>query len=208
MNRFRSGLTALVPDGWLARESIQFASAEGDTVVFASADFLPAGTTVEQFAEQYAEQLGQHLPEYKQLDVDNAQLSGGRSAIVRRFRWAPPDAEALTEIQVYTIENGRGVVATARAPEKRFDELEPHMRELLAGIGVAGPRPGGGIVRREESARARTYEAFEAGQLSTTPASAFGLEPTNGNPEAKAADEVSTVWGDMRSSWRQEREEL
>lgn len=207
MRIFRPTLTAFVPDGWLVRETIQLALPEHDAYVVASTDLVPDGTTPEDYAGQFEQALAGGLPGYEQLTVETVELQGGRSALVRKSRWSPPEGEPVAELQMYVVANGRGIVSTARVPEKAFDELEPQLRELLAGIGVDGHGPAGGILRRDESARSRTYEAFEVGRLTTSPAKAFGLEATNGD-EAEGPDQGATPWQDVRPSWQQVREEL
>jgi hypothetical protein len=207
MYRFTARLTALIPDGWFARESIQLASAEHDAFVVGSADVLPPGTTVEQYAEQYGEQLRERLPNYQELELEQATLPGGRPAFIRKFRWAPPDGDPVAELQMYTVENGRGIIASGRTAEETFGELEQRLRELLAGIGVGSAPPAGGIMRRDASPQSRTYDALETGQLSTTPTEAFGLDATNGSEDV-TPEQVGAAWGDVRTSWQQVREEL
>lgn len=208
-NRFRPGLTALIPEGWVVRESIQLASAEQNAYVVASVDVLARGTTAEQYAGQYEEQLRRRLPGYEEVLVETVELPQARSGFLRKFRWAPPEGEPITELQMYVVENGRVIVSTARAAEEAFDELEPQLRDLLAGIGFGPPAPAGGILRRDDSPAMQTYEAFEAGQLGTTAARAFGLEPADGDREPEATpDQVSAAWKDVRTSWQQVREEL
>jgi hypothetical protein len=106
---------------------------------------------------------------------------------------------------MYVVANGRGIVSTARVAEKAFAELEPQLRTILARIGVDGHRPTGGVLRRDGSARSRTYEALEAGQLATSPERAFGLENVD---EPRAEQRPGEPWKDVRDSWAGIREEL
>ena len=80
MKRYRTALTALIPDGWTVRESIEFASPEGEGYVVAAADVLPSTLTAEEYAERYGKQLSERLPEYEELQVEAI----GESAEYRR----------------------------------------------------------------------------------------------------------------------------
>src|SRR3712207_403018 len=104
----------------MARESIQLVAGEGIAYVSASAEFLPPETTAEDYAAQYEEQLRSALPAYEQLGVETVPLPRGR-AVVRKFRWTPPDGDPVTELQMYTVHDGRGIVSTAGAPATAFE---------------------------------------------------------------------------------------
>jgi hypothetical protein len=207
MRRYKPGLTALIPDGWLVRETLELASPEEKAYIIASGYVAPPETTPEQYAKAQGDLLRDRLRDFEELSLEETTLPNGHSAFVRSFRWTSPDDERIAELQLYTVENGRGVVATARGLAAGFDELEPRLREILAGIGVGGASAGRGVLRRDQSARGRTYAAFEAGQLTTTMAEAFGLAASSGNEETPL-DAVATAWKDVRDSWQRTREAL
>jgi hypothetical protein len=192
---FRSDLTALIPSGWLVRESIELASVDDNAYVTAAVDAVDPKTTAHQLAERYATVLSKQLSGYEEIRIDEADLPGGRSAVVRKFRWTPPSGEPVEELQMYAVQDGRGVVATAMARETGFDELEPKLRELLAGIGIGTPASAGGVLRSDGSARNRTYEVFEAGLLTTSPAR-----------EEADPGEPAPAWTEARASWQRARE--
>jgi hypothetical protein len=208
MERFRASLRGLIPEGWSVRESIELVSPQQSAYVAAAADFLPAGTTIEQYAEQLGTELRERLPGFEEIALEQTGVPGGSRALIRRFRWRPPDGEPVMEIQRYTLENGRGIVCAARATERTFAEHESQLQQLLAGIGVGVPAPLAGVLRRDESRAAKAYEAFEAGQIRTNTSKAFGFEGANGDAPARSDHEAAKAWNDVRTSWQQVREEI
>ena len=125
----------------MVRESIQFASPEGEGYVVAAADVLPSALTAEEYAEHYGTQLRERLPGYEELQVETIARGGGETAVIRSFRWSPPEAEPVAELHLYAVHDGRGIVARAGASADSFGELEPKLRELLAGVRLGPPAP-------------------------------------------------------------------
>jgi hypothetical protein len=181
-SRFRATLTAPVPDGWLVRESVELVSAPQSAYAVASSVTLSPGTTAEQFAESQRV-LSEGLPSYEGLAVETVELADGQPAVLRSFSWAPPDGAARSELHLCAVQGQRGILARAVSSAERFAEVEPTLRELLLGIGLGAPASRGGVLRRESTPREQTYAAFEAGQLTTTRAKAFGIESSIGERE-------------------------
>jgi hypothetical protein len=209
MHRFRSVLSVAVPDGWLARESIELVSTDERVYVAASVSALPPDMTLDQYAEDHSRQIGELYPEYEETGLDRVTLPSGRETIFRNLRWQPPEGDRLGEVQMYAIEDGRGILARACTPVDSFAQHEARLREVLSGITLGSASMSGGLVRRDDTPRSRTYDAFEAGRLSTTPASAFGLADaaSNGKGDAESRD-VAGAWKGARAEWQKAGERL
>lgn len=190
-----------VPEGWIARESIELASPEQQGYVFVSADLLPKALTADEYAEGYGKQMRERLSGYEELESENVELAGGQPAIVRSFRWTPPEGAPIAELHLYAVRDRRGILARASCAEERFTENEPRLREVLLGIDLGTPPSRTGVFRSDDSPQSRTFGAFEAGQLTTTRAEAFGLAPSNGDSDGDAM----TAWGEARDSWQKGR---
>ena len=63
-------------------------------------------------------------------------MLGGKSGYIRRFEWTPPDGVAVTQIQLYYAEEGRGYTATATTPSTQFERFEMQFRQLLGGLAL------------------------------------------------------------------------
>ena len=195
--RFRSRLTASVPEGWLLSESIELMSPDEAVSVLGTATLVSPETTLEQYAEQVAAELREHVPGYEELSLETVDV-GGRPAMIRNLRWTPEGGKPVSELQMYTVADGRALLAIARP---RGDMVEADLRALLAGIQLEQlPRTDAPIHRIETTARRQTYEAFEAGDLTTT-AQAFEPDGRDGDVQQAAP------WGDVRADWLQEQEQ-
>jgi DcrB len=202
VGRFRATLTAPVPKGWFVRESLELVSPPQNVYAVASVGTVEPETGVEDFAERHRAALSDRLPGYEELGTETVHLAGGPAAILRSFRWTPEEGGALAELHLYAVSGRRGLLARACSPADRFAEVESQLRALLTGIGVGTPSPQGGVLRSESTRRSQTYAAFEAGQLTTTREAAFGLTPSNGEPEPGLA------WAETRDSWQKARARL
>jgi hypothetical protein len=192
-SRFQAGLTALVPGGWLVRESVELASPTGEARVAASVDLVGPETSLEEYAGMYGEALVERLPQYEEVRVEPIAHPAGGRALLRRFRWTPEDAEAVGELQLYTLAGGRGVCATASTTETGLARLEPQLRSILLGFSLpAGPSPGG-LVRFADDPRNRTYAAFERGELATTLEQVLGGGGSDGTERE--------AWRSAREAW-------
>jgi hypothetical protein len=205
VQRFSAGLSIAVPEGWSARESIELASPEGTGYVRVTSDLLPAGLAADDYAERFAGQLRDRLPGYTELGAEAVQLAGGHG-ILLSFRWTPPDRDALAELHLYFVREGRGVRARALSPAERFPEVEPKLRKLLLGIGLGTPAAQAGVLRTGSTPRTRTYGGFEAGRLTTTRAEAFGVGSSNGEHDPGAGPAAAAAWKEARESWQKARD--
>ena len=74
--RFRSRLTASVPEGWLLSESIELMSPDEDVSVRGTATLVSPETTLEQYAEQVAAELREHVSGYEELSLETVDVGG------------------------------------------------------------------------------------------------------------------------------------
>jgi hypothetical protein len=102
----------------------------------------------------------------------------------------------LTQLQLYALEQRRGVVGTATAESESFGRLEPMLREILLGLGVPRAVASAPVGWLDDSPRRRTYLALERGELSAAPAStAAGAEPPSDGS-----------WSASREAWNEVRQ--
>lgn len=196
MRRFRPVLTGIAPDGWFARESIHLSDGGGGSVV-AAVEFIAPGTTLERYAQEYGEILSRELPGFAELDLSETTLASGAPGLMRRFRWTPEAGEPVTQLQLYALEGGKGVVATATAPADSFAELEPMLHELLRGIELPRAWVGGSVGLWEETPRHATYQALLRGEL------VAGREPR----DTAAGKNGDDGWADARRVWAETRKD-
>ena len=201
LHRFRPTLTTLVPEGWFAKESVQVFSDEAGGHVAASVDLLALDTTLEGYAELYGKVLTRQFPGYQELGLEPVTLRSGARALLRRFRWGAEEGRTLTQLQLYALEQGRGVVGTATAGGESFGRLEPLLRQILLGLGVprAGASPPVGWL--DDGPRRGTYLALERGELTAAPA------PTHAG-EGGAEPPPEGSWSRSREAWKAVREGL
>lgn len=176
MQTFVPGLSVGMPDGWIARESVVLASPDEGSYVRVTSELVPDALTTDVYADRYGKQLRERLPGYEELAVETVEIAGGRPAILRSFRWTPPEREARAQLHLYAVLGRRAILARAASSVDRFAEIESTLRELLLGVRLGTPASRGGVFRAQSMPRDRTYSAFEAGQLTTTRAKAFGGE--------------------------------
>ena len=196
VTQYRASLTALVPAGWLVRESLELAAPGAKARVGASGDYLDEATDLDEYARRYAELL-ERLPGYEELGLEEVSGATGERALLRRFRWTPEGGDAISELQLYSLAAGRGICATASALESDLPSLEAQLREVLRAISVAGVAAPGGLVRADASPRARTYEALERGELAAA----------RGNGGAEVVPEQPR-WEEARAAWEAAADEV
>lgn len=134
MQRFKPQLTAPLPEGWFAKESITLLAPDGQANIIASSEPLDPSIDTDRYAEVQGELLRKEFPGYREFAYEPAQMLGGRRGFIRRFEWTPPDGVPVTQIQLYYAENGRGYTATATTPSTAFERFELQFRQLLGGL--------------------------------------------------------------------------
>jgi hypothetical protein len=196
LRRFSPGVSILLPEGWAARASLELVSAEQRTIVSVTIDEAGPLTELEEYAAAYGKLLAEQLAGYGELNLGRRPLRDGRPALVRRFVWAPEGGSGpIEQVQLYLVENKRGLVATALAQEAGLDEIESRLREVVSGVRLDGSAPTVGLARAGDDPRSRTYAAFERGELTTS------LERALGGTVGGRAD--PDVWRTARESWEQ-----
>jgi hypothetical protein len=135
MSRFQPSISATLPKDWFAKESMTFLAADGQANVIASSEPLDPTIDSEHYASAQGDLLAKEFPGFKQLaPLEESEIFGGRSGYVRRFEWLPPDGVAVTQIQLYYAESGRGWTATATTPSTEFSRYELDLRDVLEGL--------------------------------------------------------------------------
>lgn len=136
MERFQPEISASLPEGWLAKESITLLHPEGIANVIASSEPLDAEIDTERYAAVQGELLATEFPGFELLAFDPKLIFGGRNGFIRRFKWTPPDNKPVTQIQLYYAEGERGYTATATTPSEKFAELELVLMDILDGLTI------------------------------------------------------------------------
>ena len=136
-NRFKPQLTAVLHEGWLAKESITLLAPDGQANVIASSESLdPSIDTTERYAEIQGEILGKEFEGYREFQFESTKVLGGREGFMRRFEWTPPDGQPVTQIQLYYTEGGRGYTATATTPSEHTQRFELVLRQILGELQI------------------------------------------------------------------------
>ena len=136
MNRFEPHLTAPLPAGWFAKESLTLLSPDGQANLIVSSEPLDPSVDTTQYAAVQGDLLAREFPGYHQLAFEPARMLGSRQGYIRRFEWRPPDGLPVTQLQQYYVESGRGYTATATVPSTLFERFEDQFLELLGGIRI------------------------------------------------------------------------
>ena len=134
MSRFRPTISAPLPDGWFAKESLTLLAPDGQANVIASSEPLAEEIDTDTYASVQGDLLRTEFPGYDEFSFEETQVFGGRRGYVRRFEWLPPDGVAVTQIQLYFAESGRGYTATATTPSAEFSRYELELRDILDGL--------------------------------------------------------------------------
>ncbi len=183
--RFEALLTAEMPPGWMARESIELLSREAGTHVAASGEPLPPAVVLETYVQRYEEALERQLPTYRQTSLEPVELFGGRPGMIRRFRWNVPNGDEVRQVQAYCIVDHWGYVLTATLPPTEEDESS--VIELLQGIRIR-PRPAGAVGASIEGATS-PFDRYARGEVH--------LSLADGDDAAVAGD----PWETARHGW-------
>ena len=127
-------ITAPLAEGWAYKESITLLEPEGLANVIASSEPIPAGMDARQYADAQGGLLNTEFPGYRELSLDAGPVFGGLEGFTRIFEWTPEQGQPVTQIQVYAVADGRGLVATATAPTVEFSRFELTLARVLQGI--------------------------------------------------------------------------
>lgn len=131
MTTFSPTLTAELPEGWAAKESITVLEPEARANVIASSEPVPADLDAEGYASAQGTLLRTEFPGYNELAYEPMRVFGGRQGFVRQFEWTPEDGTAVCQIQLYFAQAGRGYTATATAPVRDFPRFEQRLWFVL-----------------------------------------------------------------------------
>jgi hypothetical protein len=132
MGKFRSGIGAAVPEGWLVKESITVLAPDGGANVIASTEPLEADMDTERYAGIQGELLLAEFPGYREEEFSRVPMLGSHEGLLRRFTWVPPDGERVHQSQLYLVlRPGRGFTATATTTAARLHEYEAVLLQVL-----------------------------------------------------------------------------
>jgi hypothetical protein len=137
--RFAPQLSAPLPEGWFAKESVTLLAPDGQANIIASSEPLDPSIDTTRYATVQGDLLFKEFPGYQQWAFEPANMFGGRQGYVRRFSWAPPDGVPITQVQLYYAEGGRGYTATATSPTPQFPRFETTFRQVLGGLQIHLP---------------------------------------------------------------------
>ena len=136
MQLFTAQLSAAMPDGWLAKESITLLDPRGQANVIASSEPLDPSIDTARYAEIQSGLLEKEFPGYRQLSYSRTELFGGRYGYERRFEWTPSEGQRVTQIQAYYAENGRGYTMTATTTTLNVPLFDLMLRQILGGVRI------------------------------------------------------------------------
>jgi tetratricopeptide (TPR) repeat protein len=131
MERLKRKLSADLPEGWFAKESITLLARDGQANIIASSEPLDESMDTHRYAEIQGDLLKKEFPGYKEYVFESAEIFGGNQGYVRRFEWTPPEGVPVTQVQLYYVENGRGFTATATTPSSQYERFELQLRLIL-----------------------------------------------------------------------------
>jgi hypothetical protein len=128
---FTSRLEVGIPPGWTGRDALELVAPDRRVHLVVSSEPVPADTTVASYADRYGTLMASRFPRFEDDGSEHVTLFGGRAAVVRRFRWTPPDRSELAQRQAYCIDGGRGYVATVTMPAEQTSALATFVDRLL-----------------------------------------------------------------------------
>ena len=206
--RYRSGLTVAVPEGWFAKDSVTLLAPDGQANVIASTEPLDPGIDVHQYARVQGDLLRHEFPGYVEHSFTPETILGNRAGYLRRFQWTPPDGVPVLQVQLYAVEPGRGITATATTPTTQAERFVEMFEAVLSsvrflGLGQEQPlaegNPNGG-----NGSGVLSASAAETAHLSAPPA----REPTIGAAPTAVADAAEESQGESRPSEEADEELL
>lgn len=136
MQKFKSQLSAPVPNGWFAKDSYTLLSPDGQANVIVSSEPLSPEIDTRAYAQIQGDLLRKEFQGYREFVFEPTEIFGGRSGYLRRFEWAPPNSASIVQIQIYYVENGRGYTATATTRAADAKRFELDLRMVLGGLRI------------------------------------------------------------------------
>jgi hypothetical protein len=134
---FRAVLTAAVPEGWFAKDSMTLLAPDGQANIIASSEPLDPTVDTDSYATVQGDLVRKEFPEYDEKSFERVSILGGREGYMREFEWTPEDGAGVTQLQLYYAENGRGYTATATTPTHGFTDRALLLRQTLRALRIA-----------------------------------------------------------------------
>jgi hypothetical protein len=132
--RFRPIISADLPDGWFAKESITLLAPDGQANVIASSEPLDESIDTDAYAAVQGDLLEKEFPGFDEYTIEDSEVFGRGTGLLRRFEWVPPDGVPVMQIQLYYAESGRGYTATATTPSSQFSRYELELTRILESL--------------------------------------------------------------------------
>jgi hypothetical protein len=135
--RFAGVMSARVPPGWFAKESLTLLAPDGQANVIASSEPLAPDIDSRDYAEAQGHLLSREFPHFVEYLFERVRVFGDRDGWQREFAWTPPEGVEVAQIQLYFAEHGRGFTATATTPSGNFASRETTvLRDVLAHLRI------------------------------------------------------------------------
>jgi tetratricopeptide (TPR) repeat protein len=136
LGTFRPELSAVLPNQWLAKESITLQAPDGQANVIASSEPLDREMTSEHYAASQGEVLRKDFPGFQERSFEEVTVLEDRRGFLREFTWSPPDGVEVAQMQFYYTEDGRGYTATATTAASHFPDVKVELRQILMGLKI------------------------------------------------------------------------
>jgi hypothetical protein len=137
IGRFVAELSAPLPAGWFAKETITLLAPDGQGNVIASSEPLDVSIDTARYAAVQGALLRKEFPQFHETALTEEPVLGGRRGLLRRFEWTPPDGRRVRQLQFYFASGGRGYTATATSSRDEFERFELAFRQILRGISMS-----------------------------------------------------------------------
>jgi hypothetical protein len=136
MKTYKPKLTAMLPDGWIGRESITLLAPTGNANVIASSDEVNPTLNTKDYADAQVAQARAEFPGYRQLMLKEFRVFGGLPGYIHQFEWES-DKGTVRQTQLYYVANGTVWYATATATSIAYEQVQGQLLEVLSGL--SGP---------------------------------------------------------------------
>jgi hypothetical protein len=130
-----SQLSAAVPEGWAATESLEVVAGDGGGLL-AQRRVAETDATAETFAERHAATLDERLPNRRVETPARGRAFGTDAAIVVGYEWDTEDGTTVAVCNAYAIVDGFACVASATQPGTTLGEARSRLAELVDGVTV------------------------------------------------------------------------